>query len=110
HDRLLTRTLITADDAMNLERWHAPDTLHRFERLFSAYLFQVVRLFETLDREAAVRPVLQLLFRRRNDVVVETFDLHFAGAHVVEIADELYQLGDRITRRAASFTGVRIDA
>jgi ribosomal protein L11 methylase PrmA len=39
---------------------------------------------------------------------VEAFDFDPASANVVEIANELHQLGNRISRGASGFAGVRV--
>src|SRR5215212_6951504 len=68
-----------------------------------------MRFLECSGGKAAIHPVLQLLSRGRNDVVVETLDLDLAGARVVKVAKKLHQLRNRIARSSSGFARMRVD-
>src|SRR4030095_15003442 len=66
--------------------------------------------FKCTRRKAAVRPITQFFLCRRDDVVVETFDLYLAGAVVVDVANKLHQLSDRISCSASGFARVGVNS
>src|SRR5260370_28567331 len=108
NDGLDSRTAVAADHAVHFHRRHRPDPLHHLEWIFGAQRFEHVIALELLDRETGRLKLGQLALRWLLDVIVETFDLHLAGAGVVHLGDELHQLTDRIARRAAGCAGVLI--
>src|SRR5215207_6182029 len=95
---------------MDFKRGHSPDAFHHLKRIFSTHFFQVMCLLERSGGEAAVCPVLQLLLRWGNYLVVEAFNLDLAGSHVVKVANKLHQLGDRVSGGTSGFTRVCVDS
>src|SRR5262252_557952 len=108
HDRLDAGARVPAHETMDLERRHRPEPLHRVERVIRLDRLEIVGPLEARDAEARRLEALDLLRGELLDVVVESGNLHTAGAGVEDLRGDLRELSHRVARHAARRAGVLV--
>src|SRR6185312_6450153 len=108
NDGLQTRALVAASHAMNFHGGSAPNPFHDFKRIFRAHELKFVSFLKSLNREAGIAPVAELLFGRSDNVIIETLNLHLAGRRIVKLTNKLHQFTNWISSGATNFTLVRV--